>query len=95
MAVLDFVNNISNAIDNGMYTIGIFMDLSKAFDTMDHNILLNKLSHCGFRGNSQEWFRNYLESNLFHITKYHHKLKRSSVVYPKAQSLGHISSFYI
>ena len=60
MAVLDFVNDISRAIDNGMYTIGIFMDLSKAFDTIDHNILLSKLYHYGFRGKTQEWFRNYL-----------------------------------
>ena len=60
MAVLDFVNDISSAIDRGMKTIGIFMDLSKAFDTIDHNILLNKLSHYGFRGISYDWFQNYL-----------------------------------
>ena len=41
MAVLDFVKNISNAIDKDMYTAGIFMDLSKAFDTINHEILLN------------------------------------------------------
>ena len=60
MVVLDSVNDISSAIDRGMKTIGIFMDLSKAFDTIDHNILLNKLSHYGFRGISYDWFQNYL-----------------------------------
>ena len=45
---LDFVNDISSAIDSGMKTIGIFMDLSKAFDTINHNILLNKLSDHGY-----------------------------------------------
>ena len=56
MDVLDFVDEISKAIDNDMYTIGIFMDLSKAFDTIDHGILLQKLYHYGFRGVSNEWF---------------------------------------
>ena len=62
MAVLDFVDEISKAIDNDMYTVGIFMDLSKAFDTIDHGILLQKLYHYGFRGVSNEWFCNYLNN---------------------------------
>ena len=62
MAVLDFVDEISKAIDNVMYTIGIFMDPSKAFDTIDHGILLQKLYHYGFRGVSNEWFCNYLNN---------------------------------
>ena len=54
MPVLNFVDEISKAIDNDMYTIGIFMDLSKAFDTIDHGILLQKLYHYGCRGVSNE-----------------------------------------
>ena len=50
MAVLDFVKSLTYAFDNDMYTLGIFMDLSKAFDTIDHNILLDKLYHYEFRG---------------------------------------------
>ena len=43
MAVLDFIKDLNNAIDDNMYTAGIFLDLSKAFDTIDHDILLHKL----------------------------------------------------
>ena len=60
MAVVDFINDVSKAIDDGMNTVGIFMDLSKAFDTIDHNILLAKLYHYGFRGVSQKWFENHI-----------------------------------
>ena len=60
MAVVDFINNLSKAIDDGMNTVGIFMDLSKAFDTIDHSIWLAKLYHHGFRGVSQKWLENYL-----------------------------------
>ena len=56
MAALDFIKNISKVIDQDTYIAGIFMDLSKAFDTMDHEIFLNKFYHCGFGGVSYDWF---------------------------------------
>ena len=50
MALIDFVDNLSQSIDNNEHTIGIFVDLSKAFDTVDHKILISKLNHYGIRG---------------------------------------------
>ena len=60
LALMDLVDNISKNIDEGNYSIGIFLDLSKAFDTIDHTILLDKLCRYGVRGVTLNWFKHYL-----------------------------------
>ena len=45
LAVTELIDKISAAMDTNLFTLGIFIDLSKAFDTLDHSILINKLSH--------------------------------------------------
>ena len=58
-AIIELTDKISKAIDDGKYTIGIFLDLSKAFDTVNHDILLKKLEHYGIlRGNCLKWFES-------------------------------------
>ena len=62
LALVDMSDNIARSLDNKKLTIGIFVDLSKAFDTLNHEILIDKLAHYGIRGVAQNWFRSYLEN---------------------------------
>ena len=54
------VNVIKSATNNNKHVLGIFIDLSKAFDTLDHRILLNKLEHNGIRGPAHKLLESYL-----------------------------------
>ena len=55
MALLTMLDKISQEIDNKWYSIGLFLDLSKALDTIDHHILLQKLANYDKRGNALKW----------------------------------------
>ena len=59
-ATLDFVKAIEEAIGEGDMAIGVFCDLSKAFDTLNHSVLISKLDHYGIRGKMKEWLQSYL-----------------------------------
>ena len=51
-----------DSLDEGKYACGVFIDLQKAFDTVDHEILLKKLSHYDIRGNASSLFKSYLSN---------------------------------
>ena len=62
LALLDLYDKISLAIDRKEFAVGVFLDLSKAFDTLDHNILFEKLAHYGIRGVALDWMKSYFSN---------------------------------
>ena len=66
-ALINLTEQIRTNLDKGLYTCGVFIDLQKAFDTVDHAILLSKLHHYGVRGLSNQWFRSYLSNRQQYV----------------------------
>jgi len=60
LVLIDVLDDIYQQLDNGNIVIAIYVDLQKAFDTVDHSILLAKLYNYGVRGNVYNWFKDYL-----------------------------------
>jgi hypothetical protein len=58
--LLQIINYVTSALNDGNFCIGVFLDLKKAFDVCSHSILLKKLSKMGITGVSHRWFSNYL-----------------------------------
>ncbi len=61
-AITEFTANVLKGFDKRQMTLSVFLDLSKAFDTLPHDIIINKLHHYGVRGIPLEWFRSYLHN---------------------------------
>jgi retron-type reverse transcriptase len=60
LALTEISDNILQDLENGKFVCGMYFDLSKAFDTVDHKILISKLENYGIRGVPLKWFQNYL-----------------------------------
>ena len=60
LAILDVCTQLVNAVENKQFSTCIFLDFAKAFDTVDHNILIYKLEYYGVRGITLNWFKSYL-----------------------------------
>ena len=61
-ALINITENIRKALDDGNIGCGVFVDLQKAFHTVDHKILLAELNHYGICGVSNDWFKSYMSN---------------------------------
>ena len=87
---LALIDDISTAIEEKKYTIGIFIDLRKAFDINDHNILITKLDHYGIRGLSANWLISYLSGREQYVSFSNRFSKKLNVKcgVPQGSNLG-------
>ena len=88
-AILDIVNDLETNMNQWLLSCGVFLNLKKAFDTVDHDILLDKLNHYGFRGLINDWF-SYLK-NRTQKTQVGHHISDKAVIgcgVPQGSILG-------
>ena len=81
LAVIEIIENIIEALQSSKMVAGKYLDLSKAFDTVDHNILLYKPEIYGIRGLPLKWFESYLTERKQYTAKYGKKTSCKSVKY--------------
>ena len=67
LASIEFIDNIIHKLDQGKLPISIYLDLSKAFDILDHDILLHKLSFYGVHGTALNWFQSYISGRIQYV----------------------------
>ena len=66
-AIVKLANQIYESFERNKYTLGVFIDLSKAFDTVSHSVLIKKLQMYGVRSVNLAWFRSYLANRKQYI----------------------------
>ena len=89
-ALISLTEMIRNALDKGNFACGVFIDLHKAFDTVNYDILLSKLNHYGIRGVTFNWFKSYLSDRTRYTSINNERSEIQNIRYgiPKSSILG-------
>ena len=67
-ALISLTERIKQTIDRGNFACGVFIDLKRTFDTVNHTIMLHKLEHYGIRGIPLQWFKSYLTDRKQYVS---------------------------
>ena len=67
-ALIDITSKIQTACDKDIFACGVYLDFKKAFDTVNHEFLINELNHYGIRGTELQWLKIYLRGRRQHTT---------------------------
>ena len=86
-ALIDITSKIQTACDKGIFACGVNVDFKKAFDTVNHEFLLNKLNHYGIKGTDLQWFKTYLKGRQQHTTVNCFSLKNAYMNYGVPQRI--------
>lgn len=70
-AAVDFIESVVNSIESGKKVVGIFMDLSKAFDSVSHSLLIDKLAELKIKGPTLTWMKSYLTNRQQYVELIH------------------------
>ena len=89
-AVITLVEKITTALDKDKIVVGCFLDLKKAFDTVNHRILISKLHKYGIRGHILQWFESYLKNRkqFVRIKNFKSQIKAITCGVPQGSILG-------
>ena len=90
MALLLLMDKVTKSLNNGEFVVGVFLDFSKAFDTVNHGILLQKLEYYGIRGVALKWFESYLSNRSQFVTYNGEKSSKKNIIcgVPQGSILG-------
>ena len=90
LALIEVIDEIYENLDNNNHVMGIFLDLQKAFDSVSHSILLDKVYAYGIRGPAHKWLKNYLNNRTQYVTINGYSSTISTITYgvPQGSILG-------
>ena len=90
LALMSMIDKVSELLDKKEYVTGLYLDLTKAFDTVQHDILLKKLEHYGIRGIVNKWFSSYLSNRkqYVYVNGVESDVKHVNIGVPQGSVLG-------